>query len=89
MLFFTQAYDLTKVVITICDPIWEQNWQKHFACKYFSDDCHCCSVICQSALILLISVVKSTGSTQRAQTSLAVADHDSHIAHCKNVEPWW
>ena len=27
MLFFTQAYDLTKVVITICDPIWEQNWQ--------------------------------------------------------------
>ena len=47
------------------------------------------SVICQSALILLISVVKSTRSTQRAQTSLAEADHYSHIAHCKNVEPWW
>ena len=28
-------------------------------------------------------------STQRAQTSLAKADHYSHIAHCKNVEPWW
>ena len=24
----------------------------------------------------------------RAQTSLAEADHYSHIAHCKNVEPW-
>ena len=47
------------------------------------------SVICQSALILLISVVKSTRSTQRAQTSLAEADHYSHIAHCKNVEHWW
>ena len=29
-----------------------------------------------------------TRSTQRAQTSLAEADHCSHIAHCKNVEPW-
>ena len=29
-----------------------------------------------------------TRSTQRAQTSLAEADHYSHIAHCKNVEPW-
>ena len=27
MLFFTQAYDLTKAVIAICDPIWEQNLQ--------------------------------------------------------------
>ena len=27
-------------------------------------------------------------STQRAQTSLAEADHYAHIAHCKNVEPW-
>ena len=27
-------------------------------------------------------------STQRAQISLAEADHYSHIAHCKNVEPW-
>ena len=25
-------------------------------------------------------------STQRAQTSLAEADHYSHIVHCKNVE---
>ena len=31
---------------------------------------------------------KQTRSTQRAQTSLAEADHYSHIAHCKNVEPW-
>ena len=29
-----------------------------------------------------------TRSTQRAQTSLADADHYSDIAHCKNVEPW-
>ena len=29
-----------------------------------------------------------TRSTQRPQTSLAEADHYSHIAHCKNVEPW-
>ena len=92
MLFFTQAYDLTKVVITICDPIWEQNWQKYSACKKFFRWLSLLlssSVICQSALILFISVVKSTRSTQRAQTSLAVADHDSHMAHCKNFEPWW
>ena len=31
----------------------------------------------------------TTRSTQRAQTSLAKADHYSYIAHCKNVEPWW
>ena len=31
----------------------------------------------------------NTRSTQRAQTSLAEAHHYSHIAHCKNVEPWW
>ena len=31
---------------------------------------------------------KSTRSTQRAQTSLAEADHYSHISRCKNVEPW-
>ena len=30
----------------------------------------------------------NTRSTQRAQTSLAEADHYSHIVHCKNVEPW-
>ena len=29
-----------------------------------------------------------TRGTQRAHTSLAEADHYSHIAHCKNVEPW-
>ena len=29
-----------------------------------------------------------TRSTQRAQPSLAEADHYSHIVHCKNVEPW-
>ena len=23
------------------------------------------------------------------QTSLAEADHYSHIAHCKNIDPWW
>ena len=33
-------------------------------------------------------VQQETRSTQRAQTSLAEADHYSHIAHCKNVEPW-
>ena len=32
--------------------------------------------------------ILQTRSTQRAQTSLAEADHYSHIAHCKNVEPW-
>ena len=31
---------------------------------------------------------KTTRSIQRAQTSLAEEDHYSHIAHCKNVEPW-
>ena len=35
------------------------------------------------------NATKNTRSTQRAQTSLAEADHYSHIAHCKNVEPWW
>ena len=30
-----------------------------------------------------------TRSTRRAQKSLAKADHYSHIAQCKNVEPWW
>ena len=34
------------------------------------------------------NTTKNTRSTQRAQTSLAEADHYSHIAHCKNVEPW-
>ena len=34
------------------------------------------------------SNTNTTRSTQRAQTSLAEADHYSHIVHCKNVEPW-
>ena len=33
--------------------------------------------------------ITETRSTQRAQTSLAEADHYSDIAHCKNIEPWW
>ena len=33
-------------------------------------------------------IIIITRSTQRAQTSLAEANHYSHIAHCKNVEPW-
>ena len=36
----------------------------------------------------LTNATKNPRSTQRAQTSLAEADHYSHIAHCKNVEPW-
>ena len=32
--------------------------------------------------------IYKTRSTQRAQTSLAEADHYSYIAYCKNVEPW-
>ena len=35
-----------------------------------------------------LSNLQLTRSTQRAQTSLAKADHYSHIVHCKNVEPW-
>ena len=40
----------------------------------------------RASLMFVIHI--STRSTQRAQTSLAKADHYSHIAHCKNVEPW-
>ena len=36
----------------------------------------------------LTNATKNTRSTQRALTSLAGADHYSHIVHCKNVEPW-
>ena len=36
-----------------------------------------------------VSPLLLTRSTQRAQTSLAEADPHSHIARCKNVEPWW
>ena len=43
-----------------------------------------CHITTQTKPILIL-----TRSTQRAQTSLAEADHYSHIAHCKNVEPWW
>ena len=37
----------------------------------------------------LITITHKTRSTQRAQTSLAEADHYFHIAYCKNVEPRW
>ena len=40
-------------------------------------------------IIITITIITTTRSTQRAQTSLAEADHYSHIAHCKNIEPWW
>ena len=33
-------------------------------------------------------IIITTRSTQRAQTSLAEADHYSHVGHCQNVEPW-
>ena len=36
----------------------------------------------------LTNATKNPRSTQRVQISLAEADHYSHIAHCKNVEPW-
>ena len=36
----------------------------------------------------LMPIKSLTRSTQRAQTSLAEADHYSHNTHCKNVEPW-
>ena len=39
------------------------------------------------AIVIVREVIVITRSTQRAQTSLAEADHYSHIAHCKNVEP--
>ena len=39
-------------------------------------------------LIHILNNIYKTRSTQRAQTSLAEADHYSHIAHCKNVESW-
>ena len=34
-------------------------------------------------------IIYETRNTQGVQASLAEADHYSHIAHCKNVEPWW
>ena len=44
---------------------------------------------CMSLQVNSIScILFQTRSTQRAQTSLAEADHYSHIVHCKNVEPW-
>ena len=58
---------------------------------YYSGPVH--KISSQSVHNFLSNVVhrqtnKQTRSTQRAQTSLAEADHYSHIAHCKNVEPW-
>ena len=40
-------------------------------------------------VIQKLCTISLTRRTRRAQTSLAEADHYSHIAHCKNVEPWW
>ena len=49
-------------------------------------------VVTKSSQIIITTTTTTTTiitrSTQRAQTSLAEADHYSHIAHCKNVEPW-
>ena len=42
-----------------------------------------------NALIWVVQNYITTKSTRRAQTSLAEADHYSHIAQCKNVEPSW
>ena len=47
-----------------------------------------CCIRLRLNLQLLTAAAVTTRSTQRAQTSLAEADHYSHIAHCKNVEPW-
>ena len=48
--------------------------------------------LCTAYIIVMsekvVSFEHTTRSTQRAQTSLAEADHYSHIVHCKNVEPW-
>ena len=43
----------------------------------------------QSVHNFLSNVVhRQTNKQTNKQTSLAEADHYSHIAHCKNVEPW-
>ena len=54
---------------------------------YRPDSCgmHLMFLYLQNCFVMFIN---TTRSTQRAQTSLAEADHYSHIAHCKNVEPW-
>ena len=41
-----------------------------------------------SPLYVLSEINIETRSTQREHKALAEADHYSHIAHCKNVEPW-
>ena len=38
---------------------------------------------------LATHITEATRNTQRAQTSLAEADHYSPHAHCKNIEAWW
>ena len=43
----------------------------------------------QICLRILKAITYQTRSTRRAQTSLAEADHYSHISQCNNVEPWW
>ena len=49
---------------------------------------YACIYATQTSLVTNQRELILTRSTQRAQTSLAEADHYSHIAHCKNVEPW-
>ena len=51
---------------------------------------HNCLVLSFALVLAMANVVinRQTRSTQRAQTSLAKADHYSHIAHCKNVASW-
>ena len=58
-----------------------------------SQHCTFCKIVKSAQLVGFITVAEKgcrskTRSTQRVQTSLAEADHYSHIAHCKNVEPW-
>ena len=67
--------------------IWTQTSTFDNSCRInFSQD-QASNQYCTSAKMLNLKTNR-TRSTQRAQTSLAEADHYSHIAHCKNVEPW-
>ena len=62
-------------VSSLLSGIWTKNILLHAFLWFF--------------LYHFIYIIRKTRSTQRAQTSLAEADHYSHIiAHCKNVEPW-
>ena len=59
------------------------HWKVKDVCSIVADLGFAVTVDC-----FLTALNTNTRSTQRAQTSLAEADHYSHIAHCKNVEPW-